>query len=435
MKGAPILEPGLALPPEVTRSLQAVLCSTRTGIVSDLALREAPPDAAGDAVGTVMVTGRLAGGKAVGCNAFESGRAWVAAIGEAIERYAAITCVKWIRTRRMTPAEAMQRGALDPSSLASVAAIEVPDHDGFAPYDEAAPIDWVQGWKLHPGGTFTPAWLPAQVALAGYRPPPPETRFAWASTSGCGAGNTLAQAIRSGLTELIERDAFATAWLERRPVPHIQASSVEDPDVAAWIEHHRSRGREPSLAWLINDLGVPVVAAQIVDRQPGSRRRYLAGFGAGLDGRRAVRRAVEEAAQISLLMMHLERTGATPAPGASPQTLEEQALYWQDSKRLHLLDFLTQAPKHVPYEDLPQEATGTPRGDVLRLLDKLHRRGLDVFVLDITPPDVQHLPLRVAACIVPGLQPVRMANKPWCINNPRLAKPPEQLNRLPPPFA
>lgn len=429
------LEAGLATPAAVTLALEPLLSSSRTGIVSDLAVhRPAPADAA-DAAGATTVVGRLAGGKAVGCNSFDPTTARAAALGEAVERYAVATAAGWMALRHHGVADALAHGAVDPATMATVAASEIPELADMAPYDPAdahAELDWVPAWLLHDG---TPVLLPAQGALAAYRPPPGQTRFTWASTSGSGAGNTLAEAIRSGLTELIERDAFARTWLARRQVCHIDLDAVTDSDIVRWRDHHRGLGRQPSLALLTGEVDVPVIAAQVTaDRG----RAYVAGFGAGLDPARAMRRAVEEAGQVGHLLSHLERVGARRPGGAHEvRTLEDQTLFWQDPGRLSQLDFLTTPSEFISPGDLLDEGHAkprTPREDVFLLLDRLERAGYRAAGFDIMPPDLRGLPLRVATIVVPGLQPVRMGRRPWCLDNPRLPARPE-LNTLPPPFA
>ncbi|MGH2405830.1 MAG: YcaO-like family protein, partial [bacterium] len=247
--------------------------------------------------------------------------------------------------------------------------------------------------------------------------------------------NTRAEALRSGLREVLERDAFATTWLLERPPPHIDLDRVPDPDVARWRDHHRRSGRSPSLLWLTNDIDFPVVAAQVVD--PAGPRRHILGFGASTDPRRAMRRAVEEAEQGRLLLQHLFRTGARiPADERAAMSLEGQLMYWQDPTRLPRLGFLTDPERVVDPDDLADLTGATPYDDVQTILRLLHRRGLEAFFVDVTPPEFRgRLPLRVAASLVPGAQPVRMGSKPPCLLNPRLGRSPERLNTLPPPFA
>lgn len=403
-----------------------MLSSTRTGIVSQL--RQLDPGAPEgiDGAGVASVSGRLAAsqGAAVGSTAFDARDARVRALGEAVERYALHAAARWVPTTAARHHDVAAR-ALDPRRLALPAPGEHPD---FVPFDPEAAVAWVEGARL-PGGE--PILLPAEATLAHHAPRGP--RFAWASSSGAGAGNTVAEAVRSGLREVLERDAFATTWLLHRAPPHVDLDLVRDPDVKRWRDHHRARGHAPSLAWLTNEVGYPVVMAQVAEH---GAWRYVAGFGASLAPARAIRRAVEECEQGRLLLRHLAEAGARiPASEAECNTLESQLLYWQDPARLPGLAFLTQPRERLAPDALPDLSRATPREDVLATVRLIEKAGMEAYGVDLTPADLAPFPLRVVATLVAGAQPVRMGAKPWCLANRRLARAPGPLHARPPPFA
>src|SRR5439155_17746639 len=175
----------------------------RTGLVSDL--RPHAPDApeVADAAGVLSVTGRLADARAfVGSSAFDVPTARVRAIGEAVERYALFTAEKWVRTSTHAYDDIKSKAVLDPRRLALPAPLELAEHPEFVAFDAGAPVAWVDGWRLLPDGSTEATKLPAEAALAHHKPATGR-RFAWASSSGSGAGNTIAEAARSGLREVL----------------------------------------------------------------------------------------------------------------------------------------------------------------------------------------------------------------------------------------
>src|SRR5437764_1164284 len=72
-------------------------------------------------------------------------------------------------------------------------------------------------------------WVPAVAAyMHGNNVMPGDALFA-PTSNGLAAGPTVVAAVRSGLCELIERDAFSVTWLNRLAAPEIQLAGVNGP--------------------------------------------------------------------------------------------------------------------------------------------------------------------------------------------------------------
>src|SRR6185436_13075976 len=115
-------------------------------------------------------------------------------------------------------------------------------------------------------------------------------------SNGNAAGNTLEEAILQGLLELVERDSAAVWWYNRLRRPAIALESFDEPYLEAARMHLRGHDRDLWVLDLTSDLGIP--AAVAVSRRIGDgAEEIMVGFGAHLDPRIAVLRAVTELQQ------------------------------------------------------------------------------------------------------------------------------------------
>jgi ribosomal protein S12 methylthiotransferase accessory factor len=113
-------------------------------------------------------------------------------------------------------------------------------------------------------------------------------------TNGLAVGNDVEEAICSGLFEVIERDGVSLYMYGNEP-KLINHDSIEYPDCAEMLEMCENAGVAAFVYDVTSNIGVPVFACIMVDRQLNIGN--YKGFGAHLDSHIAMRRAICEAAQ------------------------------------------------------------------------------------------------------------------------------------------
>ncbi|MCA9712046.1 MAG: YcaO-like family protein, partial [Myxococcales bacterium] len=258
------------------------------------------------------------------------------------------------------------------------------------PFDDASAIEWTPLWSLM---AAEPRYLPTSCCYYGY--PGAGARFAAANSNGCAAGNTLEEAILQGFLELVERDGVAIWWYNRLCRPAVDLASFEDPYVDRLLEHYRAMGREIWVLDVTGDLGIPTCAA--VSRREGTREQDIVlGFGAHLDARIALLRALTEVSQ---------SLPAVPGRGAAPRyagSNPEAARWWRTAtleEQPHLRPNTGLAARRR--SDYPVLTSGDLRDDVLRCAQIVAGHGMETLVLDQTRPDVG---LHVVRVVVPGLR-------------------------------
>lgn len=299
-----------------------------------------------------------------------------------------------------------------------------PRHGSFQyvcePFDDRAELDWTPVWSLT-GQRHR--LLPTGMLYYG-GPGPASVR---ADSNGNAAGSCLEDAILQGLLELVERDSVALWWYNRTPLPGVDLDAFAQPWLDEVRETYAALGRTLEVLDMTSDLGVPSMVA--VTRRPGAPlAEAMFGFGAHLDPRIAVRRAVTELNQLVPAVL-----AARPETGFSPGD-PDATRWWREPADDPYLrpdpGVAARRPADYGYRPGPDLT-----GDLTGLLGLLDARGLEVLVLDQTRPDVG---LPVVKVLVPGLRPMwarfapgRLFDAPVAMG--RLAEPTpyEALNPIP----
>jgi bacteriocin biosynthesis cyclodehydratase domain-containing protein len=259
------------------------------------------------------------------------------------------------------------------------------------PLAEDAEIDWTPVWSLT---RREPRYLPTAYCYYNFADPevPP---FAVTCSNGTAAGNTLEEAILQGFLELVERDNVALWWYNRLCCPGVDLESFSEPYLNEVREFLRSRNRNLWALDLTADLGIPVFAALScrLDRLP---ERILLGFGAHLEARVALLRAVTELNQMLAWVIPMESD--------PPEPLED----WESKNWLRTATTANQ-PYILPAVDMPQRRMSDYprrwhddlRDDLLLCQSLVEENRMELLVLDQTRLDVG---LPVVKVFVPGLR-------------------------------
>ncbi|MDI5973536.1 TOMM precursor leader peptide-binding protein [Streptomyces sp. SL13] len=261
------------------------------------------------------------------------------------------------------------------------------------PFDTGREIDWTAAWSLtHERERLVPS------GYAWFGHPDLEDHFyCFSDGNGNAAGNTLEEAILQAFYELCERDAVGLWWYNRALRPGFELDSLREPYTDTLREFYAGMNRSLEVVDLTTDLGIPTFAA-VSRRVDHPVEDVLLGFGAHLDVRIAVLRALTEVNQFLPAVINRTADGATD--------------YWEDDPdTLAWLQQVTvaQEPWVVPAAHLPATSAGHYDGlfsgdlaeDIRNGVGRADRAGLEVIVLDQSLPDLE---LKVAKVMVPGLR-------------------------------
>ncbi|MEO9322539.1 YcaO-like family protein [Nocardioides sp. C4-1] len=375
----------------------------------------------------------------------------IAAIGEAVERYCGNYVPAGLRRATARDLRAEGRRVLGPDDLRFFADWQhARGGFPFARFADDLDVAWVEGLDQAGDEVLVPAsWAHLNWRTGARRSEPFLHPVNYA---GIATGQSVDDATRRGLLELVERDSLSLWWHLGLP-----ASGIDPATVPGLLDHLSGSRLELHLLALPAWFGVPVVAAVVHDPVTGI---VAGGFSAKLDpAETAVKATLEaihswvfslglldadgwvfEAVRAGILSEGLylpHRAGRDYLADVGEhcsrvRDLGAQAQVWLDPEvQRRLLPRFTAPPSTVPLDELP---TGTEAG----LRAALAAGGHDVVVCDLTTPDVALTPLRVVRVCARGLVPNAPAGFPY-YGLPRWAEvagrepTPDSLLLLPPP--
>ena len=390
--------------PEVVLTALQGWVDVRTGIISDLFI-EPPtnPDAmlpftavAGpphimEADGTVR---RLPLGWGKGLTV--SG-AVLSAVGEAIERYAASLPdpdrIVWARPGELDEFVDPRDGALYTDAQY--------ESDGF-PYvrfDPDLQHPWVQGKWLKDG---TPVFVAAIDVFLSIKIQK-EHLFSQGTSNGLAAATNLEEAALRATFELIERDAFMTAWLTETRGRPVKLDHTLDPSlrlVLDGLERQDARIEIYSLPTSVCGTTILCLALGKRDTYPG----VTFGLGCDLDANLAVRQAILELGQTGpyLQRMMQSKQLVTARDPTSVSEMLDHAAYYFPHERAAVFDRLRGTAAPLLLSDLP----GGSARSLSNCASELDAAGVRVALVDVTSADVATGPFHVVRAVSNNLQPI-----------------------------
>jgi ribosomal protein S12 methylthiotransferase accessory factor len=263
------------------------------------------------------------------------------------------------------------------------------------PFDESLKMHWTPVYSLT---RHTFVYLPSCFCYTQYPAEDEQHLFCYPDTNGNAAGNSIEEAILQGFLELVERDGAALWWYNRLRKPAVDLLSFNEAYFTRLMEYYHSLNRSLYVLDLTTDLQISVFAA-VSHSLDGNNREILFAFGAHVDARIAIERALLEVNQILPVVNVPE---ADRAAGRY-RTEDKHFLHWLKRATLENQPYL------VPLEEVPgKKASHYPAlchpnvyDSVTFCIDTAAEHGLETLVLDMTRPDVE---LNVVKVIVPGLR-------------------------------
>ena len=172
--------------------------------------------------------------------------------------------------------------------------------------------DWVEGENLVDGSRV---WAPASAVYFHCAPGLHDT-----STNGLASGNSLSEATLHALYELIERDAMSRLSVDgimriRDRAQVVDPETIDNATLRSLVAQVETAGTTVRLLWLPSAIPVHTFWAVMVNRSPTSAVSTLnVGWGTHADRAIAAARALTEAAQSRLALIHGSRDDIITKP-------------------------------------------------------------------------------------------------------------------------
>lgn len=259
-------------------------------------------------------------------------------------------------------------------------------------FDETAEISWTPVWS-HTEQKVK--YVPTSYLFYGFRDSEKDF-YCWGDSNGNAAGSSIEDAALQGFLELVERDSVALWWYNRVQRPQVDLASLEDPFVNSLISFYEEQGREFWVLDLTADTGIPAFAA-INRRTDHAKEDIIMGFGAHLDARIAINRAITEMNQFIPAVLSKAENGDSIISFNDPAALE-----WWDTATVENQTYLVPlAGPKISIGDLPRNESPDILASLEACFKTVEDMGLEVLIMDQTRPDVG---LPVVKVMVPGLR-------------------------------
>lgn len=416
--------------PEHILELGEVLVSPLTGPIRTIQATQAPAHARVPRLQHWWAEARdpSLGGEVRGASGCAHARepAQAAALGEAVERLASgsprASDVFWASYAQLSDEgiAAVDSAAWDLFHPRTRARADFP----YAAHDPTRVEAWVWGVALPAN---QPVALPVERVFA---MPRVEHPVDCSLVSGFATGTCYAEAAERGLRETLERDAFMAAWHARLPAQRLLLER-EDPELGPLLAAFEACELELRLASVRLDHGLELVIALSSSERPGEAAMCVSAS-ADFDLRRAAHGALREQVTSRHLLASLVREAQGHFPRGAPEELQRMGdhglLYARAEQREALAPWWEgEGTRTLPPPGSGSEAPEGPRARLDALVDRLARLELRVYTVDLTPPELGALGLRVVKALVPGTLPVQFDSRFPHLGGERLAGLPQRL--------
>jgi ribosomal protein S12 methylthiotransferase accessory factor len=346
-------------------------------------------------------------------------RVRAAAIGEAVERYAA----GFVPEERLVTATARELGPSAPApETFALFATEQHAQPGFpfVPFTADTRLRWIPARRLADGAG---AWLPAQLVYLGF--PSGEPRIGYSTSNGLAAGADWDTALLAALLELVERDSFMLAWNARLSFPRLDWRA--STELAGYYDRYLApAGAVLSAVDLSRVHGVPVVLG-VVRGRPGA---LVVGAAAATSVEDAWRKAVTEAFAVRKAAREVViRQPLNPFVAGFDDVCEfaDHVRVYAYAANAFRADFLDAAPELHAVSAVASVEGETAAGRVETIVSGLAASGIDAFAVDVTSPDVREAGLVVVRVVAPRLVPLDVRHDARFLGGERLYAAPFDL--------
>lgn len=312
-------------------------------------------------------------------------------IMEGLERYSSSVVSKKDLLR--TSAIELGISAINPSKIISYAKNQYKKGFPFTPFSRDKKYYWKEVYSFNSGKKL---YLPVECVIYPIDPFLSPNLYTYANSSGVASGFSFPDALLRALYELIERDAFMVAWINRLTMPKISRSSLPK-DIRKRIKNIEKKGYTVHLVDITLDLA-NVVLAVVFKLNPAI---LVIGSACNMSQLKAVYKALDEI-ETGLYWETKEKTKKLIpiSPKKVKNTFDHVKLY-RSLKYLQKASFLWQGI----FVDLKlnQLIINNELDALVELLRKKHR---EILVSNLTTPNLKKAGVYILRAISPGLVPI-----------------------------
>lgn len=286
---------------------------------------------------------------------------------------------------------------VDPASFFCYSEEQVPNKEEILDKISSAEYRWWSVTNLTDNNKY---FIPAQmVFLSNIFDDEVQVRKERISTGAALGPLNTDYALNGGFMESIERDACISSYLTKRNLRRI----IDLPDdIEELTEYLRRYQLEPHIFDATSDLNIPTVLVVTLDKT---------GIGAAVNVGSRSSATYEDAIKYAILeSIHCRRTSrvmrhfrfSESLPKESEITcMDNRFFYWHSLERVNDLKFWLHNDESISYEDLKQKNMTFEQA-----LSVVKSHGYNIFVADMTFPQIRDEGFEALKVIIPELHPL-----------------------------
>ncbi len=298
-------------------------------------------------------------------------------------------------------------------------------------YDE--PYHWVYGYNLINQKTLL---LPESVVYYGMTLKSERYRreiIAYEVSNGCSVGATLTESVYGGILEVVERDAFLTAWYTDRSICRLVLDDVFMSQRERFqMEFEKFKNFYSDFRVDIYEIScetrIPVVLMTLTRKKIGVQKmNFMCAAAADADLVEAMRKAMHEISSIFVGLQKRFRDEYDQVVKKAEnmrliQSMDDHSLVWGYYKNLEKINFPDQVSESIK---VSRRICANKRFKSLNeafkvVLEDLKRNGRDVIFVNQTSPEMQLMKIYCSKILIPGLLPMTFGAKNARISRKRI---------------
>lgn len=353
------------------------------------------------------------------------GEAYQCAVGEAVERYALSICDPDTLVKATVGALKTDAWPVENFTFFLDAQYDEPGFPFQKPTDKDT-LQWVEGYDVT---TDRPVFIPASLVYVPYRRHTDEPALSYQMSPGTGCHTSWAKAATNAILELIERDAFTILWEAGAAFPKADPSPALR-DMLAFLPDYIEHG----VYDITTDVGVPTALVTLswrhmdtVAENAGRSAMNTMGLTYGIACKKtpgdAQASAFREAITSWISAVVVAQAERMPKDALYRHIVEHPDYRW------HMLwSALGYASEDMAFLDQATAQSAAPPDTMRPLGDLLRRSGMQVVLVDITPPDIADLGLFVARAVSCSLVRPSLGRHGRHLRNGRFVSVPRKLS-------
>ncbi len=206
-------------------------------------------------------------------------------------------------------------------------------------------------------------------------------------------------AFKSGLLEVIERDACISSYLKKVRMKRVANLPDHIESLKKYIERYNLQAH---IFDVTTDLAVPSIMAITID-STGVGNAVNVGSKSALSYSEAIIGALMESVQCRRSSRIFGRIMFNQKPISEDEiiSLEDRFVYWSPKQKIADLSYLLDSAEEVVYADIPKKKISLD--DVV---NSMTSRGYNLFVADITLPEIRNAGFQTLKVVIPELHPL-----------------------------